>query len=442
LRLPESFEGDFGPKQVAQLRSPETDQFAREQAQGGPLLIEPYNAWDSSVAALSPERKAALAKWRGCSEGYIEWLAACKLIGFHNGCWAFPVIHRDVVVGAHCRIPPDARHEKTKWYYEPKLADIGIAIQPFVLGDLAVALIAFAAESQWDQLILDDKLVIHETEGVGTISTRGADNAKLLNRIPASVKEVVLWPQNDNAGEKWLADALEVLSGRLVKIARVPKEFNSQSIKDVNQLIQAGGGADELLLAIKNAEVRKPQPKKKEAPEPKERKVFIEFLSPSEIKSYAPPPGIVLVGENHIVRGNATVIAGPPGVGKSRGGTALGVAGATQHPWFGLPTHAKFKTLIVQNENGRFRLRQEFAELDETLLDNYVRISPPPPYGLCFGRSDFRNQLALHIESFAPDVVLLDPWNAVARDERAKDYLETFLSLHHFVISSQNGLKQ
>lgn len=30
------------------------------------------------------------------------------------------------------------------------------------------------------------------------------------------------------------------------------------------------------------------------------------------------------------------------------------------------------------------------------------------------------------IADFAPDVVLIDPWNAAARDEKARDYLETF----------------
>lgn len=75
----------------------------------------------------------------------------------------------------------------------------------------------------------------------------------------------------------------------------------------------------------------------------------LEFLKPSEITSYAPPPGMVLVGENHIVRGSVFVIGGAPGVGKSRASVALAMAGATAQSWFGLTVHRRFKTLVVQN---------------------------------------------------------------------------------------------
>jgi hypothetical protein len=125
--------------------------------------------------------------------------------------------------------------------------------------------------------------------------------------------------------------------------------------------------------------------------EPTEKRVFLECLSPSELRDYQPPVGIVLVGDNHITRGSVFVIGGAPGVGKSRASVALAEAGATGLEWFGLKVHSKFKTLIVQNENGRFRLKQELAELNDPALDEYVRITPPPPYGLCFDRLEFRS---------------------------------------------------
>ena len=70
----------------------------------------------------------------------------------------------------------------------------------------------------------------------------------------------------------------------------------------------------------------------------------IEFLSPSEIVSYQAPPGIVLVGDQHITRGSIFIVGGAPGVGKSRAAVALAEAGATCHDWFGLKVHSKFKT--------------------------------------------------------------------------------------------------
>ncbi len=137
-------------------------------------------------------------------------------------------------------------------------------------------------------------------------------------------------------------------------------------------------------------------------------KPLIEFLSPSEIQKYKPPPGTLLVGNNHIVRGGAFIIGGPPGVGKSRSTVNLAEAGATGLDWFGLPVHYKFKTLVIQNENGLFRLQIELAEIKANILDEHLRISPPP-YGLRFDRIEFRDQVREHIERYQPGVILIRP---------------------------------
>jgi hypothetical protein len=158
-------------------------------------------------------------------------------------------------------------------------------------------------------------------------------------------------------------------------------------------------------------------------------KLLIEFRSPLQLKSFTPPPGLVMVGDCHVVKGSVFVIGGAPGVRKSRAATALAVAGATGDEWFGLALHRKFKTMIVQTENGEFRLAREFAELDCRALENFVRVCLPPPYGLCFGRNGFREQLAASIAGFAPDVVIYDPWNAAAREQDSREYLDTFDAL-------------
>jgi hypothetical protein len=72
------------------------------------------------------------------------------------------------------------------------------------------------------------------------------------------------------------------------------------------------------------------------------------------------------------------------------------------------------------------RLQSELREMDEPRLEQYLRVCPPPPYGMCFGRDAFRDQLKRFSESFGPHAVVLDPWNSVTRDDRAKDFLETF----------------
>ena len=176
-----------------------------------------------------------------------------------------------------------------------------------------------------------------------------------------------------------------------------------------------------------------------EAQAPKEKKVFVEFLRPSEIRDYQPPEGIVLVGHNHITRGSVFVIGGAPGVGKSRASVALAEAGATGYEWFGLPVHCKFRTLIIQSENGRYRLKQEFGELDCETMDEFVRITPPPPYGLCFDRSEFRDQLVAQLMEHGPGIVIIDPWNAVSRDEKAKSMLETFEYIRSVIPAGDDG---
>src|SRR5438046_10410546 len=127
-----------------------------------------------------------------------------------------------------------------------------------------------------------------------------------------------------------------------------------------------------------------------------------------------------LVGDCHIVRGSVFVIGGPPGVGKSRASVALAEAGATKNDWFGLPVHRRFKTMIIQSENGPFRLSQEFSELDCETLENFVRVCLPPPFGMCFNREDFRAQLSVEIREFDPDIIIIDPWNAAARDDKER----------------------
>jgi hypothetical protein len=68
-------------------------------------------------------------------------------------------------------------------------------------------------------------------------------------------------------------------------------------------------------------------------------------------------------------------------VGKGRATVALAEAGVNRSDWFGLKVHTPFRTPIVQNENGRYRLKQEFAQLNGLASEGYFRVAPPP-YGL------------------------------------------------------------
>lgn len=170
-----------------------------------------------------------------------------------------------------------------------------------------------------------------------------------------------------------------------------------------------------------------PRQQSRNGPEPPpEEKILIEFLRPSQFKSYTPPDNLFMVGDCHIMRGSTSVMAGPPGVGKSRWLFELAYCGATQKDFFGLKVHRQFKTLIIQNENGKYRIGKQFISLDCVPLDGFIRITPPPAYGLSFGLKEFRDQLKEEIDREPPDMMGIDPWNSVAKEQDSREYLETF----------------
>jgi len=392
--------------------------------QPSPSQRQPSNGekpfdWQQCVSALKPKELVRLANERWYSRAFCSWLHKNKLVGLRNGCVAFPV-HDEAgtVTGAHYR------KEDSSWRYTPT----GTKTRPLIIGDLATAKQIYISESQWDAFALADRTDFYQTEGVAFIATRGASNAALVKGlIPQSVS-VLAWPQNDKAGEKWLADFC-AHAGVPVAKAVVPAPH-----KDVNDWTKAGASAEDILAAMFSNELVEPSSAAEAAPP-----LLIEFKTPSQLKSFIPPPGIVLAGDCHIVRGSVFVIGGAPGVGKSRASVALAEAGATGHEWFGLTVHRKFKTMVIQTENGLFRLSKEFGELNCDALEDYVRICPPPPFGLCFQRNEFKAQLSAAIADFAPDVVVFDPWNAAARDEKAREYLETFDALRSVLPLGDNA---
>jgi hypothetical protein len=44
-------------------------------------------------------------------------------------------------------------------------------------------------------------------------------------------------------------------------------------------------------------------------------------------------------------------------------------AGATGKSWFGLEAHRQFKTMILQNENGKNRLKMEISDIPHDMED-------------------------------------------------------------------------
>jgi hypothetical protein len=160
-----------------------------------------------------------------------------------------------------------------------------------------------------------------------------------------------------------------------------------------------------------------------------EREPLIVAQKPSEFINWEMPEGHLILGDNQIIRGEVFLIGGTQGVGKSRAVAALALSGATGEDWMGHKTHTKFKTLIVQNENGNLRLKDELTALQaetDVNLDDFLLVTPIPAEGLNFQDAQFRDDLREILDSFKPDVVVLDPWNAVAEDNTQKAYGEAY----------------
>ncbi|MEZ5277869.1 MAG: AAA family ATPase [Opitutaceae bacterium] len=163
----------------------------------------------------------------------------------------------------------------------------------------------------------------------------------------------------------------------------------------------------------------------------------IEFRKPSEILAYVPPEGSLMVGDHHIVKGAISVLAGAPGVGKSRAAIALAIAGATGKSWFDLNVHQRFRTAIIQSENGPFRLKKELEAIGIPGLNEFIRISPPPEGSLNFFEPGFILAVREMKEEFCPDLIVIDPWTATVSDDKSKDFRETINQLR-FVIGNSD----
>ena len=209
----------------------------------------------------------------------------------------------------------------------------------------------------------------------------------------------------------------EVADGRTKKLVDPSKYFDERARPGAYNPLE-----EEPTGNKNNSEYSNP----KEAGKASTDKSMIEFSSPTEVRDYSISEETILIGDYHVERGNLLVVGGPPGVGKSRAVTALAVAGATGSDWFGLKVHHRFKTMILQAENGRVRLKNEFADLDCDSLNEWILISPPPPFGFAFLDKRFTTQLKEAVSNFKPDVFVIDPWNQLTRDITERDYMEAF----------------
>ena len=183
------------------------------------------------------------------SRAFCSWLHENHYVGIFRGDFAFPVQDNGSVVAAHYRAKAAQVGEKDSWYYFPT----GVNTRPLVIGDLAKAKQLHIGESQWDMLALADRTALYLNEHHVFVATRGAGNAALRKDLIPEGVSILVWAQNDEAGQTWLHQVVKCLPAPIGK-AVVPSQF-----KDLNDWTKAGASVEDLYLAMfKNELVEKP----------------------------------------------------------------------------------------------------------------------------------------------------------------------------------------
>jgi putative DNA primase/helicase len=190
--------------------------------------------WRTCVEAFTDNHVERLAKWRGYSLGFCQWLKQNRLVGLYKNSIAFPAHDRTGnVVAVHYR------QKGGSWRYYPQ----GAKARSLVIGELLPGELVHVFESQWDAFAFMDRSDEHSS----IIITRGANNAKLIADLLPQNSIVFCWTQNDTAGAKWENEVC-ANTRTIVRRVKIPAEF-----KDLNAWTQAGATVDDLIAAVANA---------------------------------------------------------------------------------------------------------------------------------------------------------------------------------------------
>ncbi len=155
---------------------------------------------------------------------------------------------------------------------------------------------------------------------------------------------------------------------------------------------------------------------------------LLTFLTPAQILAWQPAHDLCLVGEGLVTRGEVVLIAGAPGIGKSRAVFALAVSGTTGSEWLGQPVCCRFRTLFIQCENGMHRLHADFSALKAAGVDleGSVEVLAPPDVGLAFGRPEFQAEVLAACQRLQagghPLLVVVDPWTECTQGDDKDGY--------------------
>ncbi len=157
----------------------------------------------------------------------------------------------------------------------------------------------------------------------------------------------------------------------------------------------------------------------------------LRLFSLSEILSYVPPVGSMLVGEGVIELGEIAMLFGPPGSYKGFAVGQLMACGAQGHgQWLGHPVKAQFASLWLNCENGQRRLRDQFRKMGlPPEAAKFIHVTDIPAV---WNLEDAR--LAAEIRRVIVEkeirLLIIDTVSNFTEDEFAKEYAAFFAALN------------
>jgi hypothetical protein len=157
----------------------------------------------------------------------------------------------------------------------------------------------------------------------------------------------------------------------------------------------------------------------------------LRLFSLSEILSYVPPVGSMLVGEGVIELGEISMLFGPPGSYKGFAVGQLMAYGAQGHgQWLGHPVKAQFASLWLNCENGRRRLRDQFLKMGlPPEAEKFIHVTDiPAVWNLADAR--LAGEIRRVIVEKEIRLLIIDTVSNFTEDEFAKEYAAFFAALN------------
>jgi hypothetical protein len=150
--------------------------------------------------------------------------------------------------------------------------------------------------------------------------------------------------------------------------------------------------------------------------------------TPKQLLEWVSPPNQDILAGGFIHAGELAVLAGQPGLGKSRLILFLAICQITGQPWLGLPTcQPPRRWLLIGNENSTKRLQGDLkkmmAGLDdaqrELVNENlfFHILETPEDSMLTLDNPETKGRLTTTLNDIKPNVAVFDPWGALTPDE-------------------------